>query len=101
MLALSGTSVLDPACTLITGSAALLVCGAASALPKLQEEARAGEQRLITTGNRFIGRQRMRRSGHEQGCCSAKHTSLCALCKRCNRNTSSFKSERTQLRSLD
>ena len=44
ILALSGTRVVL-ACRLITGSAALLVWGAASALLKLQVEARAGEQR--------------------------------------------------------
>ena len=44
MLACGGTSVLDPACRLITGSAALLVCVAASAVLKLQQEARAGKQ---------------------------------------------------------
>ena len=34
-----------PACQVITGGAALLVCGAASAVLKLQEEARAEEAR--------------------------------------------------------
>lgn len=44
MLTLSGTRLLDSACRLVTDSAASLVCHAASALLKLQKEARAAEQ---------------------------------------------------------
>ena len=48
-----------PASRLITGSAALLGCGAASAPLKLLQEARAGEQRRGTTGSQLICRQRL------------------------------------------
>ena len=50
-------SVQNPACRLITGSAALLVCGAASALLKLQQDTRAGEQRKSTAGSRLVCKQ--------------------------------------------
>ena len=42
------------ACRLITGSAALLVSDAASALLTLQEEARVAEQRQVVTGSIWI-----------------------------------------------
>ncbi len=56
MLAMSGTSVLNPACKLITGSAALLVCGAASALLKLQERPELeSRDRSCQAADSFIG----------------------------------------------
>ena len=42
----------EAACSHMSGSAALVVCGAASALLKLQAEARAGERRQLTTGSK-------------------------------------------------
>ena len=47
------------ACRLTTGSAALLVCDAASALLTLQEEARVAEQRQFLTGSIWICRKRL------------------------------------------
>ena len=50
---------LNPACRLVTGSAALPACGAASALLKLRKEARAGEQKQVTTGSRVVCKRRL------------------------------------------